>query len=281
MLGPAVGRLLPSERLEALALATGVDVRRLESAALAGYALGNLYLVLLPTSDGGHARARFAERLSVGAVVKQPRPNLYRIAGTRAGSPHALVAVDDRLLAFAVDDPTLARIVEAYAERRLKSPTALQGASLSKLPQVAEDALAAFYAPGPFDDEWRHAMGGLLGNALSLRVAVRRGDGATLRAELVAIGEWTGADREARASGAWTALASSSTGRLLGLDQAKNVKVVADLHLLTWSAELPLEPLVAGLRAATIANVPEIFDIRGGAPAGSPAEQRPASQPTQ
>jgi hypothetical protein len=186
------------------------------------------------------------------------------------------VTVDDRMLAFAVDDPTLARIVEAYAERRLKSPTALDGASLSKLPQVAEDTLAAFYAPGPFDDEWRHAVGGLLGSALGLRIALRRGKEATLRAELVAIGEWPEEDRQARAGRAWTDLASSSTGRLLGLDQAKNVKVVADLHLLTWSADLLLEPLVAGLRAVTIANVPEIFDIRGGAPAGSPAEPRPA-----
>jgi hypothetical protein len=280
VLGPAVGRLLPSERLDALALATAVDVRRLESAAAAGYALGNLYVVLLPTSDGGRARTRFEERLSVGAVVKQPLPNLYRVAGTRAGSPHALVAVDDRLLAFAVDDLTLARIAEAYAERRLKSPTALHGASLSKLPQVAEDTLAAFYVPGPFSDEWRQAVGGLLGSALGLRVALRRGEGDTLRADVLAVGEWTEADREDRARGTWAALASSSTGRLLGLDQAKNMKVVADLHLLTWSAELSLELLVAGLRAATIANVPEIFDVRGEAPAGSPAEQSPTNGPT-
>ena len=274
-LNRALGRLLPSERLDALALTTGVDLRQLEAAAAAGYGLGTLYVALLAASDGGRARARFEERLS-GAVVKRPRPNVQRIAGTRAGSPHALVAVDDRLLAYVVDDLTLARIAEAYAVRRLKSPTALHGASLSELPQVAEDTLAAFYAPGPFSGEWRSAAGGLLGNARSLRVAVRRGEGAALHVEVVVMGDWPEADGVTTTEQAWGALASSSTGRLLGLDQANNIKVVADLHHLTWSADLPLEPLVAGLRAATVANVPEIFDVRGDAPAGSPAEPQPA-----
>jgi hypothetical protein len=274
-LNRALGRLLPTERLDALALATGVDLRRLEAAAAAGYGLGTLYIALLPAPDGGRARTRFEERLS-GALVKHPRPNLHRITGTRAGSRHALVAVDDRLLAYAVDDLTLARIAEAYAARRLKSPTALHGASLSELPQVADNTLVAFYAPGPFSGEWRSAGGGLLGNARSLRVAARRGEGATLHLDVVVVGDWPEADGVTRMEQAWGVLASSSMGRLLGLDQANNIKVVADLHHLTWSADLPLEPLVAGLRAATVANVPEIFDVRGDAPAGAPAEPQPA-----
>jgi hypothetical protein len=274
-LNRALGRLLPTERLDALALATGVDLRRLEAAAVAGYGLGTLYVALLPASDGGRARTRFEERLT-GAVVKHPRPNLYRIAGTRAGSPRALVAVDDRLLAYAVDDLTLARIAEAYAARRLKSPTALHGASLSELPQVAEDTLVAFYAPGPFSGEWRSAAGGLLDRARSLRVAARRGTGAAVHVEVVLMGDWPEAEGVTRMEQTWGALASTPTGRLLGLDQANNIKVVAHLHQLTWSADLPLEPLVAGLRAATVANVPEIFDVRGATPAGAPAEPQPA-----
>jgi len=69
---------------------------------------------------------------------------------------------------------------------------------------------------------------------------------------------------------AWTELTTSATLRLLGLDQAKNLKSVAHLHELTWSGELPLAPLVAGLRAATIANVPEIFGVHDGDAAGPP-----------
>jgi hypothetical protein len=272
--------LLPTERLDALALATGVDVRKVEASAAAGYALGTLYVALLPSSDAGHARARFEARLSAGAVVNRRRPNVYRITGTRAGAPHALVTVDDRLLVYAVDDLALARIAEAYAERRLKSPTALLGASLSELPELPAGTLATFYAPGPFEGEWRRAASGLLGSALGVRVAVRRGEGASLRADVVAVGDWPEVDRAARAAEAWRGLASSSTGRLLGLDQAKNLKIVADLHHLTWSADLLLGPLVAGLRAATVANVPEILDVRGETPTGSPAETRPASQPT-
>jgi hypothetical protein len=70
----------------------------------------------------------------------------------------------------------------------------------------------------------------------------------------------------------WREVTQSSTGLLFGLDQAKNMRIVADLHQLTWSTDLPVEPLVAGLRAATIANVPEMFGEHGEQPTNQPVE---------
>lgn len=266
--------MVPAEGMDALARSTGIDVRTLQAAAIAGFDLGTLYVARLPSPDGGRARARFEERLT-GAVVKRPRPNVYRIVGTRAGSPRAMVAVDDQLFAIAVDDLTLARVAEAYAERRLKSPTALHGAALAQLPQVAEDTLLDLYAPGPFSDGWAKPFGGLAASAVAVRATIRRGSPGLLTTEIVAAGDWE-AGTEERLDSAWRSLAESSTGRLFGLDQAKNIKVVADLHQLTWSLDLVVRPLVAGLRAATVANVSEMFDVQAESPGGSPAEMRPA-----
>jgi hypothetical protein len=268
-LAAAVGELLPPDRIDAFATATGVDPRAVSESVIAGYDLGTLYVTALAAGDGGHARARFEARLSSGAVVKHPRPALYRIAGTRDRTPQALVSVNDQLLAFAVGDLTLARVAEAYAEHRLKSPVALRGAALSTLPSI-DPPLAALYAPGPFTGAWRRAAAGLLGDALAVVVAVHAAQPGTLAFEIIATGDWPDAGTDSRMAAAWTELTTSSTGRLLGLDEAKNLKSVAHLHELTWSGDLPLAPVVAGLRAATIANVPEIFGLRAGDAAGPP-----------
>lgn len=268
-LAAGIGELLPQDRIDAFASATGVDPRALDESAVAGYDLGTLYVTALATADGGRARARFEARLSSGAIVKHPRPAIYRIAGTRDGTPQALVSVNDQLLALAVGDLTLARVAQAYAERRLKSPTALRGASLSTLPDI-DQPLAALYAPGPFTGVWRRAAEGLLANALAVVIAIHPAQSGTLAFEIIATGDWPDAGTDSKVTLAWTELTSSATGRLLGLDQAKNLKSVAHLHELTWSGELPLAPLVAGLRAATMANVPELFGLRAGEAAGPP-----------
>ncbi|HTQ04700.1 MAG TPA: hypothetical protein VMI54_12630 [Polyangiaceae bacterium] len=271
--------VLTPERVAAFAQVTGIDLRTLDEVVVAGYDLGTLYVTSLASPDGGRARARFEARLTTGAVVKHPRPALYRITGTRGGEPRALVSVDDRVFAAATGDLTLARIAQAYAERRLKSPTALRGAALSELPARPNDVFAVFYAPGPFMGAWATAAKGLLAEALALDVVVEPRDGATLSATLTAVGDWNSADVESRMNEAWHDLADSPTGRLFGLDRAKNVSSVAHLHQLTWSADLDVPQLMAGLRAATAANVSEMFDDQGAAPTGAPASSDPATGP--
>jgi hypothetical protein len=252
-------QLISNDRLDAFTTLTAVDLREVPAAAVASYDLGTLYVTALAAPDGGRARAKFEGRLTSGAIVKHPRPTLHRITGTRAGEPQALVSVNDRLLAFASGELSLARVAEAYAEQRLKSPTALHGAALSTLPPRPDSALAAFYFPGPFEREWARAGHGLLGDAVATGVTVEKASDAALRVTVVLCGDWPAEHPEADLEAAWGDLAKSSTGQLLGLQFAKNIKIVANLHQLTWSAELALEPLVNGLRAATIANVPEIF----------------------
>jgi hypothetical protein len=274
----ALAGVLSPERMDAFAEVTGVDLRELEEVVVAGYELGTLYVTSLAAPDGGHVRAHFEARLT-GAIVKHPRPALYRIAGTHGGEPRALVSFDDRVFALAVGDLTLARVAEAYAERRLKSPTALHGAALAELPPPASDALAVLYAPGPFVDAWASAAHGLLNTALALDVAIRSGGDGRLPVLFTAVGDWNEAEAHAELEAAWRELSESPTGRLFGLDQAKNVNSVAHLHQLTWSADLDIPQLTAGLRAATATNVSEMFEVRGARPTGSPAVSTPNNGP--
>jgi len=276
-LRPWLEQVISRERLDAFTALTAVDLRELPAAVVASYDLGTLHVAALAAPDGGRARARFEERLSSGAIVKHPRPMLYRITGTRAGEPRALVSVNDRLLAFASGELSLARVAEAYAEQRLKSPTALRGAALSTLPPPPESALAAFYFPGPFERDWAQAAHGLLGPALAVGVTVEKASDAALRVTVVVAGDWPAEHPEAELEAAWGDLANSSTGQLFGLDLAKNMKIVEHLHQLTWSGELAVEPLVRGLRAATIANVPEMFGDHSQTPSEQSAQ--PDSKP--
>ncbi len=186
--------------------------------------------------------------------------------------------MNDRLLAVATGDVTLARVAEAYAERRLKSPSALRGAALSTLPTVPSDAIAAFYFPGPFADEWARAGHGLLGSALAASVAIEPAPPAALRVTVTLVGDWPSSGTDTELDAVWAELRQSSTGLLFGLDAAKNIKSVADLHQLTWSADLPGALLAAGLRAATIANVPEMFGDHQGDPT-DPSAKPPIPTP--
>jgi hypothetical protein len=267
-LGQLVSQVLDERRLEAFAELTAVDLRQLPTGVAAGYDLGTLYVAELAASDGGKARARFQDRVGETARVKHPRPFIYRVTGTRNGTPRALVSVSDRLLAVATGDPTLARIAEAYAERRLKSPTALRGAALSTLPSAPSDALAVVYFPGPFVGEWARAAHGALASAFAVSIVVEPATPPSVLVTATVTGDFAGQALRDEVETFWGELARSPTGLLFGLDRAEKSNIVADLHRLTWSAMLDGPALAAGLRAATTANVSEMFGEGAQTPTG-------------
>lgn len=269
-LSAALAPLVPAARLDAYAVATGLDLRKVPSAAVAGFDLGTLSVAELPGNEAPLIRERFASRLRDGGIERQRVPGVRRITGTEADAPRGLVTVDNHIVALATGDLTLTRIVEAYAERRLRSPTALQGAALSPLPRVPESTLVSFYAPGPFVDEWMRAGRGLLESALAVQAGVESRTDGWLAVTLTLAGDFRKTEDVARLEAAWSDLAGSSTGRLLGFDRA--TRIVASEHppLLTLSLQLPLAPLVAGLRAVSVANVSEIFQVIPSPPAQAP-----------
>ena len=267
----ALSLVFAPERLDAFAHSTGFRVDRLSRGAIAGYDLGTLYLAELEAPEAPLVRSRFSERL-VGGGVARSKDGVHRIVGTTSsGDVRALVTVEERCLAFVSGDATLARIVEAYAQNRLRSPTVLRGAGLRELPPAPRDTLAAFLAPGPFATEWEGAAGGILAAADAIRIDAQKGSSGNVRATLTIAGQYAEGDGAVeKLEQAFRELAESSTGRLLALHQARDIQARLSLHSLTLTAELPIGPLARGLRDATSSDVREILQLDGSGVADGP-----------
>lgn len=255
---PLVADLLPAERLDAFARYTGVDLPEVPSAVAAGFDLSTLYIAETPF-ENRIIESRFADRLVAGAIVESKHPRVRRITGAVGLSPESLVRVDHRFVAFAVGDPSEARIVELLVLGRLvRSPSALRGSALRGVPAEFADAPLRFYAPGPFTGEWQQGARGLLGAATAFgAMAAPEGDGLSIR--LAIAGNFQASD-SARLSSAWRDLAESSMGRLTGLDEPLTPPLV-DIRsgYLALTVKIALRPLFAGLRAAVAADVWEML----------------------
>ncbi len=266
-LGPAIFEIVPARRFDAFEESSGVDLRALPSAVIAGFPYSTLYLAEVSTGVAARARAAFADRLLAGAAVRRSHPALIRITGVVGQTPETLLTVDDRALVVAVGDPLQAKVAEAYAEERLKSsPSALRGAALSSLPDLYADNAAVLLAPGPFSDEWQRAAGGLLKSSLAVAIAGHpngQGEIATTICLSGAWGESAGA-AASRMSAAWTVFARSAIGQLFALPEA--AEVTATRELLTLHVTLGLAPLVRGLRASVLGDLTQILNLPGRAP---------------
>jgi hypothetical protein len=261
-LGQAISRIIPSPRFDAFAESSGVDLRVLPEAAIAGFPYSTLYVAELPSGVAAQARARFAERLLAGAVTKRPHPGLTRITGVIGQTPETLLTIDERLLAISVGDPVPAKIAEAYAEERLKhSPPALRGAALSTLPELASNNVAVLFAPGPFADEWQRAAGGLLQSTVAVAITAQPLGNGKVATTLYLAGAWQDSadDAALRLSAAWSTFAHSSAGRLFELNDVAKVSTSPDL--LSLSVELELAALVRGLRASVLADLSQILNL--------------------
>ena len=261
----AFGELLPDAKLDGFTERTGVDLRKLESALVAGFDMGTLYLGQCADSCGPRARSLFIERLSGRELVTQTdtEPVAANVRGTLDGEPFGFVDMG-RVVGVASRDLTLARIPIAYALGKLKkTPPALGGAALSTLPELARDRLVTFYAPGPFEGEWTQGLHGLLSAALSVALYVEPVDDEYLRFTVVISGDFSAGGQAAldELTRVFGEVAASSTGKLFAFERARSIRGSFNPQYLTLSAELPLSPLVSGLRAAVIADVWEILGL--------------------
>jgi hypothetical protein len=257
----SVSLLLPPDHLQTFAKGSGVVLEQVPSGAIAGFDLGTLYLFVPPPSAASAIVARFRERIVGGERVDTPHPLVTRVSGVIGEHPQALVSIEERLVAIAVGDPTLARVVEAFARKKLhQSPPALRGAALSQLAAPAAEAVAAFYAPGPFEGDWARAARGLLADAVALSLTLIPTGPEQVRAQLELAGDFPASGADDLAAG-FQDLAQSSTGKLLALDQISEPRVREREGRLILDVDLALAPIARGLRAAVIADVWEILDL--------------------
>lgn len=258
----AIGLLLPDERLAVFARSSGIDLRKVSNGLIAGFDHATLYAA----DDGSElVEERFSERLVAGARVTKTHPRVHRIAGVVGQTPETLVRVDGQLSAVSVGSGLPARIVELYAEKKLtKSPSALRGSALSTLP-IAElaSAPACFYAPGPFEGDWAQGAHGLLSAATAVGIAVRPASEGRVSVLLVIAGDFRSreVDPSAALGAAWSELAGSDLGKLLGLATASPPSISSTPDALRLTVDIEARPVALGLRAAVMAEVWEILHL--------------------
>ncbi len=260
---PALDVLVSQERWRAVAQTSGFELESLPRAVIAGFDFGTLYLLELPGPTAERARERFAARQIHDVTRRTPDPNVTVLTGLSEGKPIGLVTIDERVLAYAVGDPTLWRVVEAYARGKLKAKTAFQGAALKGQDATTDAAPIAAHVPGPFSERWQDAAGGLLSVATSLSAKLSPNGPGQATLELALDGDFTGANAAERLHAAYMSVAASSTGTLLGLGSALDARAIANEtndHI-TLLVPLKLIEIAKGARAATSADLDEIFRL--------------------
>jgi hypothetical protein len=258
----AIEALAPAARRVAFAARTGVRLEDTEEAVIAGYDLATVYGAALRKPEARRALTIFREHLRGGGELAESAPELSRVTGVAGELPEALVRVGERTVIVSHGDVTMARVIEAFALGKLRrSPSALRGAALSRLPEATRDSLATLYVPGPFEGEWAAAAVGLLGVTEALSVSLSPAHARSLRLHLDARGEFP-SDAAERLETTFDALAASPTGSVLGLNrpvEAPTVRVFPGRVEL--DVVLETGRIAAGLRAAVSAEVWEILNL--------------------
>lgn len=276
---PALQQLSSAERLRAVARTTGFSLETLAHGVIAGFDWGTLYLAELPGATAESARARFEARQIRGVSARRPDPNIVVLSGVSEGIPIGLVTIDERVVAYGVGDPLLWRVVEAYARGKLKAKRAFEGAALAGLDSETTGAPVAAYVPGPFGERWQNAVGGLLAitTAVSAKLIPTQADHATL--EVTLHGDFSGSSANERLRSTYMSVASSSTGALLGLDAALDVRTLTSprADAVTLQVPLPITEVARRARAVTSGDLEEILGLS----ASRDTSATPTSSPNQ
>jgi hypothetical protein len=277
---PALDLLLSPERLRAVAQTTGFALETLPHGVIAGFDLGTLYLAELPAPTAAQARARFISRQIHEPGQRTPDPNVVVLTGMNEGVPMGLVTIDERVVAYCVGDPMLCRVVEAYARGKLKAKRAFQGAALAGLQAESSGALLAAHVPGPFTERWQNAAGGLFSIATALSATLKPTSAGHALLELTLHGDFTASSAAERLRSTYMSVASSSTGTLLGLGAALDVRTVtsAQSDHVTLMVPLPLTEIARGAHAVTSGDLDDIFRLSPASPRVS-APTSPTSPP--
>jgi hypothetical protein len=270
----AVRVLFPDAKFETFTRRHGgIDLRQLDELTVASYPGATLFLGH-GLIDPHEVESAFTARATVDgrAIDRQstdPLGTIVRMWGTMTStSEREQIAVFGRE-AIGLESGRFGplRAAELFAQGRLKKASpAFEAPPLARTREVLGAGELRAFAPGPFEGEWSHALGGLLAasTAIAISATFAQGDeeGARLALRIVVMGGWKD-DAPAAATrlvAAIDTLASSAIGRLCGFDKptagptvrAGDDALVADLTVRAL-------PVFRGLKAATGASIDEVM----------------------
>lgn len=262
---PEIALVLPEANLDRFAAATGVDLRQLPEAAIAGHGDATVWLAR-HTGDPTTIERLFRGRLTGKVRRAVDRPDLIRLSGDIGRSPRALALLGRDVVAFQDGgSPTRgpARVAALYALGKLtRSPTALSEEPLRSLAARLGPAPLTAFALGPFEGELARGARGLLAGATAIGAAARPSAREKILAAIAVAGDFStsGPAASEELLAAWDELAQSALGRLLGLDEP--VAPALPTHAadaVAIAVELDPGKLGRGIRAATGAEIEEIM----------------------
>lgn len=266
---PALGIVAPEPNLDRFKATTGLDLRQIPEAAIATYAdeggASTLYLVR-HTGDPKAVERLFRARLTGGEHRAVDRPDLVRVWGKIGQTPAALVVLGNDVMGFQFGGNLTrgpARIAGLYATDKLRrSPTLFAGAPLRALSTRIGEAPVRAFAVGPFEGDLAQGARGLLARATAVAATARPSGREGILAVIAVAGDFaTTAEPASRALvRAWTELADSSFGHLMGIDRPLQAPLPTHgPEAVSVMVEVDPEKLAKGIAAATSDRIDEIM----------------------
>jgi hypothetical protein len=269
-----LGKILRDERLDLLARATSIDLRKVPELVLASYRGKQrdddvvAYFVRHRAAQRD-VEVKFRERLTSDATRIVAGHQLVTIFGMVGRSPHGLAAIGPDVAGFqygGTRNAGPARIAMLYAQGKLaRVPTVLADPTLARLHAALHAPLAEVLLPGPFEGELGRGARGLLAAADGVGIALATTERQTLALDVLLAGDYAATPAEgeraiAFLTAAWNDLGASDLGHLLGLDKPVSGPVASLVDGgMRLSVELDATALLDGLAAATVENVREIM----------------------
>ncbi len=166
---PGLDLLFTPERLRATAQTTGFALDTLARGVIAGFDLGTLYLAELPAATAARPEPALRRVRSTSRPSAAPIPTSSCSAGSAKACRSDSSPSTIESSAYAVGDPLLCRVVEAYARGKLKAKRAFEGACPRRARRRKQGrAAGGLPSPGRFRSVGKMAAGGLLSIATAL-----------------------------------------------------------------------------------------------------------------
>jgi hypothetical protein len=264
-LEPHLRRILRDDRLDLLARATGIDLRRARDLALASHDGVVTYLVRHPL-EAIEVERRFRERLTGNerrAVHADQLVTVWGKVGT-ATRGFASIGRDVAVFQYGGDErrgPLAIGVLRARGALR-DIPMALDDPTLAAIHEGLGGAPIEMLWPGPFDDPIARGARGLLGGSTGFGVGLMPSEVDTLTLTVIVAGDFVDDPQALRfLELAWDDLGGADLGHLLGLDRPRAAPATVATPLgLVLTVDLDAALLVDGLAAATLENVREMMN---------------------
>jgi hypothetical protein len=270
-LAPSIAMLLDKERLDASAIQTGFDLRKLPEAVWAGYgteaeAEDASFQLVRHSNDPLVIERLFRDRLTTDIVRSVDDHRVVRVSGRIGKTVHVFVAAGRDVVCLQQDGSSArgpCRVASLLALGKLKrTRSVFDDEAMRVLAKRFESAPVRVFAPGPFEGDLARGARGLLAAATAAGAAFRPSSHESVLLEIALTGDFntSGFEASRKLAASWEDLAARPLGHLLGLD-APLAPAIPSYTADTVAFVVDLDPrkLAKGLADATSNQIREIM----------------------